>query len=245
MMVIDGIYKTYGANAVLRGIDLRVEKGEVVTLIGPSGAGKTTLLRTINWLEKPDRGSIEISGVSADSASATKSQVSALRSKTSMVFQHYHLFKNLTALQNVTLSLTKVKKLPLRQAEEIGMSLLGRVGLSEKRDEYPSRLSGGQQQRVGIARALAVDPEIMLFDEPTSALDPEWVGEVLSVMNEIAAEGMTMLVVTHEMRFARDVSSRVLFLDEGVVAEEGSPEDIFLRPAQERTKRFLSRTHLA
>jgi L-cystine transport system ATP-binding protein len=245
MMVLENIHKTYGTNAVLRGIGMTIADGEVVTLIGPSGAGKTTLLRMLNWLEKPDRGSITISEVKVDAERATKPKVSALRTKTSMVFQHYFLFNNLTALQNITLSLLRVKKMHARRAEEIGLGLLERVGLADKRDEYPSRLSGGQQQRVGIARALAVEPEIMLFDEPTSALDPEWVGEVLTVMNEIAAGGMTMLVVTHEMRFAREVADRVLFLDEGVIMEDGKPGDIFSHPAHERTKRFLSRTNLA
>lgn len=244
MITINNLHKAYQDNRVLRGVDLHVEKGEVVTLIGPSGAGKTTLLRMLNWLETPDQGTITIAGASAEAAKAGHKQVSALRAQSSMVFQHYHLFRNKTALQNITEGLTQVKKMTQKQADALGMDLLNKVGLSDKRDEYPSRLSGGQQQRVGIARALAVQPNVMLFDEPTSALDPEWVGEVLAVMNKIASEGMTMMVVSHEMRFARDVSSRVLFFDDGIILEDGKPDEVFLHPQHERTRQFLSQANL-
>lgn len=245
MIEVQGLKKAYEQVKVLQGIDLHIEKGEVVTLIGPSGAGKTTLLRMLNWLEKPDTGEITLAGQSINTGKATKKDVMNLRSQSAMVFQHYNLFHNKTALQNVTESLIQVKKLPRRQAEEIGLGLLNRVGLTDKRDVYPSRLSGGQQQRVGIARALAVEPKVMLFDEPTSALDPEWVGEVLAVMNQIAAEGMTMVVVSHEMRFVRSVASRVLFLDDGLILEDGPPEQIFEHPQKERTKQFLSQANLS
>jgi ABC-type polar amino acid transport system ATPase subunit len=239
-----GLKKSYGENHVLRGVDVSVSKGEIVSLIGPSGAGKTTFLRMLNWLEAPDSGQICISGASIDAASPSKKKIRALRSKTSMVFQHYNLFRNKTALQNVTEALIQVKKIPRAAADERGMAFLAKVGLYEKRDEYPSRMSGGQQQRVGIARALALAPEVMLFDEPTSALDPELVGEVLSVMNAIASDGMTMLVVSHEMRFVRSVSNRVLFLDAGVVVEDSTPEEIFTNPQHPRTQAFLRQAHL-
>ncbi len=244
MIEVHGLVKSYGETKVLQGIELSIEKGQVVTLIGPSGAGKTTLLRMLNWLEKPDAGEITLAGQTIKAGQATKKDIMNLRAQSAMVFQHYNLFRNKTALQNITESLIEVKKLTRKQAEEIGLALLHRVGLSDKRDEYPSRLSGGQQQRVGIARALAVEPKVMLFDEPTSALDPEWVGEVLAVMNEIAAEGMTMVVVSHEMRFVRSVADRVLFLDEGLILEDGTPEQIFEHPEKERTRQFLSQAHL-
>ena len=244
MIEVRGLKKSFGANTVLNGIDLRIEKGEIVTIIGPSGAGKTTLLRTLNWLEVPDEGTVSISGASIDAKTATKKQISALRSKSAMVFQHYNLFANRTALQNVTESLICVKKMDKAQARDRGLALLDRVGLLDKADTYPSFLSGGQQQRVGIARALAVDPDVILFDEPTSALDPEWVGEVLSVMNEIAREGMTMVVVSHEMRFVQSVSTRVVLLDGGSILEDGAPDDLLLHPQHERTKLFLRQAHL-
>jgi ABC-type polar amino acid transport system ATPase subunit len=244
MIEVRGIKKSYGKVNVLQGIDLSIKKGEVVTLIGPSGAGKTTLLRMLNWLERPDAGEITLAGNVIRAGSATKKDVMNLRAQSAMVFQHYNLFRNKTSLQNVTESLIQVKKLSRNQAEEIGLGLLNRVGLYDKRDEYPSRLSGGQQQRVGIARALAVEPKVMLFDEPTSALDPEWVGEVLAVMNRIAAEGMTMVVVSHEMRFVRSVAGRVLFLDEGLILEDGPPDEIFSHPQKERTRQFLSQANL-
>ena len=244
MIEIHGLKKTFGDNQVLRGIDLEIKKGEIVTLIGPSGAGKTTLLRALNWLEVPDEGTIDIMDAHIDAKNATKKQISRLRSKSAMVFQHYNLFNNKTALQNVTESLICVKKINKKEAETRGRELLDRVGLLDKADAYPSFLSGGQQQRVGIARALAVEPEVILFDEPTSALDPEWVGEVLSVMNKIANDGMTMIVVSHEMRFVRSVSTRVVLLDQGVILEEGTPEQLFAHPKQERTKQFLQQANL-
>ncbi len=244
MIDVKGLKKSFGDNHVLRGVDLKVEKGEIVTMIGPSGAGKTTLLRSLNWLDAPDAGTIRIDDAEIDAARAGKKAVKRLRSKTAMVFQHYNLFNNKTALENVTESLIMVKKLSKEAANTRGKQLLDRVGLSDKYNAYPSFLSGGQQQRVGIARALAVDPKVILFDEPTSALDPEWVNEVLTVMTEIAREGMTMVVVSHEMRFVRDVSTRVLLLDEGQILEDGTPEQVFKNPRHERAQQFLKLAHL-
>lgn len=244
MIDVKGLKKSFGDNHVLRGVDLKVEKGEIVTMIGPSGAGKTTLLRSLNWLDAPDAGTIRIDDAEIDAARAGKKAVKRLRSKTAMVFQHYNLFNNKTALENVTESLIMVKKLSKEAANARGKQLLDRVGLSDKYNAYPSFLSGGQQQRVGIARALAVDPKVILFDEPTSALDPEWVNEVLTVMTEIAREGMTMVVVSHEMRFVRDVSTRVLLLDEGQILEDGTPEQVFKNPQHERAQQFLKLAHL-
>lgn len=244
MIDVKGLKKSFGDNHVLRGVDLKVEKGEIVTMIGPSGAGKTTLLRSLNWLDAPDAGTIRIDDAEIDAARAGKKAVKRLRSKTAMVFQHYNLFNNKTALENVTESLIMVKKLSKETAKARGKELLDRVGLSDKYNAYPSFLSGGQQQRVGIARALAVEPKVILFDEPTSALDPEWVNEVLTVMTEIAREGMTMVVVSHEMRFVRDVSTRVLLLDEGQILEDGTPEQVFKNPQHERAQQFLKLAHL-
>ncbi|MBQ8109796.1 MAG: amino acid ABC transporter ATP-binding protein [Clostridia bacterium] len=244
MIDVKGLKKSFGDNHVLRGVDLKVEKGEIVTMIGPSGAGKTTLLRSLNWLDAPDAGTIRIDDAEIDAARAGKKAVKRLRSKTAMVFQHYNLFNNKTALENVTESLIMVKKLSKETAKARGKELLDRVGLSDKYNAYPSFLSGGQQQRVGIARALAVDPKVILFDEPTSALDPEWVNEVLTVMTEIAREGMTMVVVSHEMRFVRDVSTRVLLLDDGQILEDGTPEQVFKNPQHERAQQFLKLAHL-
>ncbi|MBQ3477724.1 MAG: amino acid ABC transporter ATP-binding protein [Clostridia bacterium] len=244
MIDVKGLKKSFGDNHVLRGVDLKVEKGEIVTMIGPSGAGTTTLLRSLNWLDAPDEGTIRIEDAEIDAARVGKKAVKRLRSKTAMVFQHYNLFNNKTALENVTESLIMVKKLSKEAANTRGKQLLDRVGLSDKYNAYPSFLSGGQQQRVGIARALAVDPKVILFDEPTSALDPEWVNEVLTVMTEIAREGMTMVVVSHEMRFVRDVSTRVLLLDEGQILEDGTPEQVFKNPQHERAQQFLKLAHL-
>ena len=244
MIDVKGLKKNFGDNHVLRGVDLKVKKGEIVTMIGPSGAGKTTLLRSLNWLDAPDAGIIRIDDAEIDATRANKKAVKRLRSKTAMVFQHYNLFNNKTALENVTESLIMVKKLSKEAANARGKQLLDRVGLSDKYNAYPSFLSGGQQQRVGIARALAVDPKVILFDEPTSALDPEWVNEVLTVMTEIAREGMTMVVVSHEMRFVRDVSTRVLLLDEGQILEDGTPEQVFKNPQHERAQQFLKLAHL-
>ena len=241
MVKVQGVRKAFGENKVLQGIDLTVSDGEVVTILGPSGSGKTTLLRCINFLEKPDEGIVSVGDLSVDVRHATKLQKLAIRRKTAMVFQLYNLFKNKTALENVAEGLTVVQKQGKQQALEKAREMLQQVGLSDKLDAYPSELSGGQQQRVGIARALALDPEVILFDEPTSALDPELVGEVLSVMRSIAQRGMTMIVVTHEMQFARDIASRVVFMDGGVIVEEGAPADIFASPKEERTRQFLRR----
>ncbi|MDR0382499.1 MAG: amino acid ABC transporter ATP-binding protein [Spirochaetaceae bacterium] len=241
MIRLEHISKSFGGNPVLRDVNLSVSKREIVSIIGPSGAGKTTLLRTFNWLENPDTGVITIADATVNAAAVKKGDVYRLRSKSSMVFQHYNLFKNKTVLQNVTESLIAVKKQPKAQAEEKAMGILSSIGLADKAGEYPSRLSGGQQQRAGIARALAVDPEVMLFDEPTSALDPEWVSEVLDVIKRIAAAGMTMILVSHEMRFVREVSSRVIFFDAGSLVEDGTPEEIFTRPRQERARQFLAK----
>lgn len=241
MIRLTGIRKLFGKDEVLRGISLEVNKGEVVAIIGPSGSGKTTLLRCINFLERPDAGEIRISDLHVNCNKASKKEIHALRLKTAMVFQQYNLFRHKTALENVMEGLVVVRKMPKDAARERGVRLLEKVGLGDKLDAYPSRLSGGQQQRVGIARALAMEPEVILFDEPTSALDPELVGEVLAVIRQIAEEGITMIIVTHELGFAQDVASRVVFMDGGAIVEEGSPAELFARPKEERTKQFLRR----
>ena len=226
---------------VLRGVDLTVEKGDVVAILGPSGSGKTTLLRCLNFLETADAGQLVFDGESFDLAHASRTDIARLRKKTAFVFQNYNLFRNKTALQNVTEGLIVARKLPKEQADKIGMKMLAKVGLSDRADYYPRQLSGGQQQRVAIARALAADPEIIYFDEPTSALDPELTGEVLSVMRQLAEEGMTMLVVTHEMGFARNVSSKTVFMENGVVVEQAPSQQFFASPKEERTRAFLRR----
>ncbi|MZQ86415.1 ATP-binding cassette domain-containing protein [Paenibacillus sp. 5J-6] len=241
MIHLSNITKSFGRNQVLKGINLTVNKGEVVAILGPSGSGKTTLLRCLNYLEKPNDGAIVIDNFSVDCKKASKKDIHQLRQKTAMVFQQYNLFRHKTALENVMEGLLIVKKLPKDEARSISVELLQKVGLGEKLDAYPSQLSGGQQQRVGIARALALNPEVILFDEPTSALDPELVGEVLAVIRKIAKEGITMIIVTHEMTFAQDVASHVVFMDEGAIVEEGKPNELFNRPKEERTKQFLSR----
>jgi L-cystine transport system ATP-binding protein len=218
-----------------------VRKGDVVAILGPSGSGKTTLLRCLNYLEKPDEGSIAIGDFVVDCKRAGKKDIHRLRQKSAMVFQQYNLFKHKTALENVMEGLVVVKKVPKEEAKARSVELLQKVGLANKLDAYPSQLSGGQQQRVGIARALALNPEVILFDEPTSALDPELVGEVLAVIRKIAKEGITMIIVTHEMSFAQDVASHVVFMDEGVIVEEGKPNELFRDPKEERTKQFLKR----
>ncbi len=242
------VYKKFGHTEVLRGIDLIVRPAETVVLIGPSGSGKTTFLRCINHLEKIDGGSIYVGGQLIGYRKAgermvedSERNVSAQRARIGMVFQRFNLFAHMTALENIIEAPVHVKKLPKAHAVEKARELLVKVGLSEKGDSYPSQLSGGQQQRVAIARALAMDPMLMLFDEPTSALDPELVGEVLKVMEQLAREGMSMVVVTHEMSFARDVADRVIFMDEGKMVEQGTPTDIFDTPGHERTKAFLRR----
>ena len=239
MLEIRNIHKRFGALDVLRGVDIAVEQGDVVAILGPSGSGKTTLLRCINFLETADSGEMIFDGERFDLAHTSKKDVQRLRRKTGFVFQNYNLFQNKTALQNVTEGLIIARKTPREQAMEIAMGALSKVGLADRAQSYPSQLSGGQQQRVAIARAIATRPEIIYFDEPTSALDPELTGEVLSVMRDLAAEGMTMLVVTHEMGFARTVSSRVVFMENGVVVESAPSADFFERPREERTKAFL------
>ena len=236
-----GARKVVSELPVLRGVDLAVEKGDVVAILGPSGSGKTTLLRCLNFLETADAGQLVFDGESFDLAHAGRADIARLRKKTAFVFQNYNLFRNKTALQNVTEGLIVARKLPKEQAEEIGMKMLAKVGLADRADYYPRQLSGGQQQRVAIARALAADPEIIYFDEPTSALDPELTGEVLSVMRQLAEEGMTMLVVTHEMGFARNVSSKTVFMENGMVVEQASSQQFFASPKEERTRAFLRR----
>lgn len=240
MISIKGLHKQFDQLEVLKGIDLVVEKGKVVVVIGPSGSGKTTLLRCLNILETPTSGIIGIEDQTLDfSRSVSKRDIPPFRRLTGMVFQSYNLFPHMTALENVMEGPVTVKKDSKEAVREKAKQLLSKVGLGDKLDYYPFQLSGGQQQRVGIARALAMEPKVMLFDEPTSALDPELVGEVLKVMKDLANEGMTMVVVTHEMRFARDAADEVIFMDGGVIIERGKPEDIFSSPKEERTKQFL------
>jgi L-cystine transport system ATP-binding protein len=233
------IHKSFGKLHVLKGIDLSIAKGEVVVILGPSGSGKTTLLRCINFLEHADEGEVVIDGLGVNCKHSSKKEIQALRQKTAMVFQQFNLFKNKTALENVIESLIVVGKIPKETARQTGLDLLSSVGLSDKINSYPSELSGGQQQRVGIARALAVNPQVMLFDEPTSALDPELKGEVLAAIKRVAQQGMTMVIVTHEVKFACDTASRIVFMDGGVVVEEGLPADVIYRCKEDRTKQFM------
>ena len=241
MLEVYGIQKSFGSQPVLKGVDLSVEKGDVVAILGPSGSGKTTLLRCINFLEQADGGTMTFDGKTYRFGHVGKKEQNAMRRKTGFVFQNYNLFRNKTALQNVTEGLTIARKMPKAQAEEIGRRALDRVGLSDRYDYYPRQLSGGQQQRVAIARAIATGPDIIFFDEPTSALDPELTGEVLSVMRQLADDGMTMLVVTHEMAFARDVSTHVVFMKDGVIWEHNKPDVLFTNPERQETRDFLSR----
>ena len=241
MLQIRNLRKSFGDLQVLKSIDLDVNKGDVVAILGPSGSGKTTMLRCLNFLEKSDGGTMLFDDQRVDLARVTHAEANALRRRTGFVFQSYNLFANKTALQNVTEGLIVARKLPKEQADEIGMKMLAKVGLADRADYYPRQLSGGQQQRVAIARALAADPEIIYFDEPTSALDPELTGEVLSVMRQLAEEGMTMLVVTHEMGFARNVSSKTVFMENGVVVEQAPSHEFFANPKEERTREFLQR----
>jgi polar amino acid transport system ATP-binding protein len=229
--------KSFGANEVLRGINLEVTRGEVVCIIGPSGSGKSTLLRCVNMLETPTSGTVKVGGIELTDPDC---DLDAARTSLGMVFQQFNLFPHMTAIENVTVALRKVLKRSRSEAERIAGEQLARVGLSEKALSYPAQLSGGQQQRVAIARALAMGPSVMLFDEATSALDPELVGDVLAVMRSLAEEGMTMLVVTHEMGFARNVADRVIFMDEGVIMEQGKPADVLGNPSVDRTKKFLA-----
>ena len=231
MLKAEDIKKSFGSNHILKGVNLEVDKGDVVVILGPSGAGKTTFLRCLNFLEKPNSGKITIDDLTVDAHNVNKKDIVKLRRKTAMVFQQYNLFKNKTALQNVTEGLIQVQKKPKAEAERI----------AKKYDAYPANLSGGQQQRVGIARALALRPDVILFDEPTSALDPELVGEVLSVMRAIAKEGITMVVVTHEIQFAMDIATKVVVMDEGKVIEQGSAKDIFRNAKEDRTRQFLQK----
>ncbi|MCT4562948.1 MAG: amino acid ABC transporter ATP-binding protein [Maledivibacter sp.] len=238
MIQITDLNKKFGELHVLKGIDEHIKKGEVVVIIGPSGSGKSTLLRCLNLLESPTSGEIVFEGISI---TEKKNDINKLREKMGMVFQQFNLFPHKTVLENVTLAPINVKNIKKEEAQSIAFNLLKRIGLEDKADAYPSQLSGGQKQRIAIARALAMAPDVMLFDEPTSALDPEMVGEVLDVMKELAGDGMTMAVVTHEMGFAKEVASRVLFMDEGKVVEQGSPNEIFDNPKHSRTKDFLAK----
>jgi glutamine transport system ATP-binding protein len=238
MIRFEKLYKSFGQLQVLKGIDGHISPREVVCVIGPSGSGKSTLLRCINQLEKPDSGTVIIDGVDLTSPNT---DINKVRQEVGMVFQHFNLFPHRTTLENVTMAPMIVKKMNKVEADNIARELLRKVGLSDKSDVHPAQLSGGQKQRVAIARALAMQPKVMLFDEPTSALDPEMVGEVLEVMKNLALEGMTMMVVTHEMGFAREVGHRVIFMDEGVIVEEGLPQQIFEHPANPRTQSFLSK----
>jgi polar amino acid transport system ATP-binding protein len=235
---INDLNKSFGSNHVLRGIDLHVQRGEVVCIIGPSGSGKSTLLRCINMLEQPSSGSIVVLGRELTDIDC---DIDEARTKIGMVFQQFNLFPHMTALENICVAQRKVLRRSKAEAEMKGLQLLARVGLTEKADAYPGQLSGGQQQRVAIARALAMDPDVMLFDEATSALDPELVGDVLNVMKTLAEEGMTMLVVTHEMGFASNVATRVVFMDGGVIVEQGPPSQVITAPQEDRTRSFLSR----
>lgn len=238
MIILEDINKHFGQLHVLKGVNLTVKSGEKVVVIGPSGSGKSTLIRCINLLEKPTSGRVEVDGVDL---MASEAGVAKVRQSVGMVFQQFNLYPHMTVLENLTLAPTKLKGVSLQEATESGLAYLERVGLKEKANAYPSQLSGGQQQRVAIARALNMKPKIMLFDEPTSALDPEMIQEVLDVMIGLADEGITMVVVTHEMGFARKVADRVIFMDEGRILEEGTPEHFFTNPQNERTKLFLSR----
>ena len=237
MIIIKYLYKSYGANQILKGIDLHIKKSEVVVVIGPSGSGKSTLLRCVNYLEVPTSGTITINNETI----TRKTNINHIRAEVGMVFQHFNLFPHMTVLDNITVAPINVRKKSVKEAEAKAMELLDRVGLADKAKAYPDQLSGGQQQRVAIARALAMEPQVMLFDEPTSALDPEMVNEVLDVMRDLAQEGMTMMCVTHEMGFARQVADRVLFVDQGKILEDTTPSQLFEAPKHERTKEFLAK----
>ena len=245
MITVEKLTKQFKGNQVLNGIDLRVEPGEVVAIIGPSGSGKTTLLRCLNFLEEPTSGSIVVGDIKVDSNRPLNQQaglIRQLRQHVGFVFQNFNLFPHRTALENVIEGPIVVKKMPREQAAALGRALLAKVGLSGKEDAYPRRLSGGQQQRVAIARALAMEPEVILFDEPTSALDPELVGEVLNTIRALVEEKRTLVIVTHEMKFARDVANRVIFIDKGVIVEQGEAKALFSNPKEERTRQFLERS---
>ena len=239
MLEVRDLRKSFGSLEVLKGIDLDVNRGDVVAILGPSGSGKTTLLRCLNFLETADAGSYTLDGEHFSLGKMSKKDVARIRRKTAFVFQNFNLFSNKTALQNVTEGLIVARKMKRPEAEEIGRKALDKVGMSDRYNYYPHQLSGGQQQRVAIARALATDPEIIFFDEPTSALDPELIGEVLKVMRQLAGEGMTMLVVTHELSFARQIAGKVIFMDGGVILEDGDSQSFFANPREERAREFL------
>ncbi len=236
---VNNLHKLYGDREVLKGIDFTVNDGDVVAVLGPSGSGKTTILRCINFLEKADKGELIFDGEEFDLAKISKKEIKRLRMKTAFVFQNYNLFLNKTVLENVTLGLIHARKISRKEAEEKAVSVLEKVGMASRLEAYPSQLSGGQQQRVAIARALAADPEIIYFDEPTSALDPELIGEVLAVMRQLAEDGMTMIVVTHEMNFARNVSNKIIFMEDGNIIETGASKEFFENPKTERSREFV------
>lgn len=240
MIKVENLAKKFKNNEVLKDINLEVEKGEVVVILGPSGSGKSTLLRCLNYLEVPDKGNITIADLSIDASKVTKKDINELRKKSAMVFQSYNLFNNKTVIQNVTEALIVVKKMSKIEAEKIAIDMLTKVGLQDKKDAYPKTLSGGQKQRVSIARAMAINPEVILFDEPTSALDPELVAEVLNVIKNLAKEHRTMIIVTHEMSFAKEVGDRIIFMEGGVVVEQGTSQEIFTNPKEKRTREFLA-----
>lgn len=237
MIKLENVHKSFGKNEVLKGINLHIEQGQVVVIIGPSGSGKSTVLRTMNYLEEPTSGKVIVDGMDL----SDKKKLNDVRAEVGMVFQNFNLFPHMTVMENLTLAQTKVRKTSMEEAKKIGQALLDRVGLADKANAYPDSLSGGQKQRVAIARALAMKPKVMLFDEPTSALDPEMVSEVLDVMKSLAEEGMTMVIVTHEMGFAKKVADRVLFVDGGLILEDDTPERVFDSPTNERTKSFLDK----
>jgi L-cystine transport system ATP-binding protein len=239
VITIENLHKSFGHKKVLNGIDLTVNDGETVALIGASGSGKTTLLRCINFLERAQEGKLTIDGKTVDFKHTSRKDILAVRRKTAMVFQQYGLFKNMNAVKNVSAGLTIVQKIPKEKAKEMAVSALEKVGLADKLESYPGELSGGQQQRVGIARAMVLNPHVIMLDEPTSALDPELVGEVLTVIKKLADAGQTMMIVSHEMNFVRKTANRIIFMDEGVIAEQGTPGEIFTHPKNDRTKQFL------
>ena len=241
MLKVTGFHKKFNKHEVLKGIDLTVNKGNVVVILGPSGSGKTTLLRCINFLEKADSGHLDFDEISLDYDTVTGKQIHNVRKKTAFVFQNYNLFNNKTVLENVAEGLIYGHGVEKAKAMGIARQAIDKVGLSDHYDYYPSQLSGGQQQRVGIARAIAIEPEVILFDEPTSALDPELIGEVLTIIRQLAKEGKTMVIVTHEMQFAREIATHVIFMEDGIIVEEGDPEKVFSKPEKERTRQFLSR----
>ncbi len=241
MLKVENVHKAFGQNKVLKGVSFDVEKGDVITILGASGSGKTTLLRCLEFFEKADEGKVELAGIEADLHTATKATAHNFRQHTGFVFQNYNLFNNKTALENVELGLVKGHKVDKKKAHELAKKALDKVGLSDRYDYYPCELSGGQQQRIGIARAVAFEPDVVFMDEPTSALDPELVGEVLETIKKLAENGTTMVIVTHEITFARDVATKVIYMDGGVIVEQGTSQDIFTRPKEERTRQFLSR----